>query len=74
MFANGRKKKNMNINWDLVFGTLLIVTGFVWILKRSIPVGIEGKKPSFYVKGKLTVFIGGLLIFLGILVITGVMI
>ena len=61
----------MNINWDLVFGGILIIVGFVWILKRSIPVGIKGMKPSFYIKGKLMVVLGGILIFLGILVSTG---
>lgn len=48
----------MNNNWDLLCGSLLIAIGFVWILKRSIPVGIEGNKPSFYIKGKLAVFFG----------------
>lgn len=64
----------MNINWDLVFGAGLIVVGFVWIHKRTISVGVEGKEPSYFLKGKLAIFLGGLVICLGILITTGAMI
>lgn len=58
----------MHFNWDLVFGAILIVVGFVWIQKRIISVDIEGEKPLFYVKGKLTVFFGGILVSTGALI------
>jgi hypothetical protein len=34
-----------------VLGAACVVTGMVWIFRRSIPFGIEARAPSFYLKG-----------------------
>lgn len=34
-----------------VAGIACVVTGFLWILRRSVPFGIEGGAPSLYLKG-----------------------
>lgn len=58
----------MNFGWNQIWGFGVVIVGIVWILKKDIPVGIEGKGPSFYVKGKFAVGLGILTIMLGLAV------
>ena len=53
-----------------VLGIGCVVSGVVWAVEKSVPVGIEGRKPSFFVRGAgalaaalAIAFIGGLLLF-----------
>lgn len=55
--------------WDQIFGILLSITGVVWIVKRNIPVGIEGREPMFHLKGKISVLIGVIIMIIGIMFI-----
>lgn len=41
-----------------VMGVACIVTGVVWFVRRSVPVGIESRPPSFYLRGRVARFIG----------------
>ncbi len=59
----------MNIELDIVWGVGAILMGIYWIIKRSVPVGIEGKEPSFIAKGKWAVLLGIFAIFLGLFVV-----
>lgn len=34
-----------------VLGLACVVTGVLWIFRRAVPVGIEGRAPSFYLRG-----------------------
>jgi hypothetical protein len=34
-----------------VVGVACLVAGAVWIIGRSVPVGIEGRRPSFFIRG-----------------------
>ncbi len=34
-----------------VAGVACLVTALVWVIERSVPVGIEGRPPSFYLRG-----------------------
>ena len=52
--------------WLRVGGILLAVTGAVWLVRRKIPVGIEGEPPALSIKGGLVVFLGTLLPLFGI--------
>jgi len=58
----------MNIEWNLIFGIGVILVGIYWIIKRSVPVGIEGRNPSFIAKGKWAVLLGSIAILLGLFV------
>ena len=58
----------MNIEWNLIFGIGVILVGVYWIIKRSVPVGIEGRNPSFIAKGKWAVLLGSIAILLGLFV------
>lgn len=58
----------MNLGWDQIWGFGVVIVGCVMIFSRNIPIGIEGRHPSFYVKGKLAVFIGVLVIAVGLIV------
>ena len=60
----------MNFEWNVLFGLIAISTGIYWIIKRSVPVGIEGKKPSFYAKGGWAIFLGIVAIIIGIFFVT----
>lgn len=33
-----------------VAGVACLVTALVWVIERSVPVGIEGRPPSFYLR------------------------
>lgn len=41
-----------------VIGMACIVTGGIWIGRCSIPVGVEGRAPSFYLHGWAAIIIG----------------
>jgi len=58
--------------WDQIFGGILILVGIVWIAKKSIPIGIEGRKPSFHLKGNSTIFIGTIVVILGLFLVLNV--
>ena len=58
----------MNIEWNLVWGVGVILVGVYWVIKRSVPVGIEGRDPSFIAKGKWAVLLGIIAIILGLFV------
>ncbi len=60
----------MNIEWNVVWGVGAILVGVYWIIKRSVPVGIEGKEPSFFAKGKWAVLLGIFAISLGLFIAT----
>ena len=42
-----------------VIGLACVATGVLWMFRRSVPVGIEGRAPSFYLGG-ITAFLAGL--------------
>jgi len=58
----------MSTGWRLIFGLALIAVGIVWILKCEIPVGIEGRPPSFHARGVWAITLGILAIVLGLVV------
>lgn len=58
----------MNFGWNQIWGFGVVIVGIVWIFKKDIPIGIEGKTPSFYAKGKIAVALGVLTIILGLTV------
>lgn len=41
----------MNIEWNLIWGIGAILIGVYWVIKRSVAVGIEGRKLSYIAKG-----------------------
>lgn len=41
-----------------VVGVAFMVCGLVQSVERNIPIGIEGREPSFYLRGKLAVVAG----------------
>ncbi len=42
-----------------VIGLACVATGILWMYRRSVPVGIEGRAPSFYLGG-ITALLAGL--------------
>lgn len=62
----------MDINWNQVAGVIIIIVGIVWCIKRTVPVGIEGRPPSFYVEGKWAIVLGALAIILGLFLVADV--
>lgn len=41
-----------------VAGAFCVVTGLWWMFRRSVPVGIEGRAPSFYLDGWIAILAG----------------
>ncbi len=62
----------MNIEWNVIFGIIAIITGLYWIIKRSVPIGIEGKKPSFYAKDNWAILLGIIAIIIGLFFVTNI--
>ena len=49
-----------------VLGAACVATGALWVFGRSVPVGIEGRPPSFSLRGWVAVFAGLAMASLGI--------
>jgi len=60
----------MNIEWNLIWGIGAVFIGVYWVIKRSVPVGIEGRKSSYIAKGKYAVLLGITAIIIGLYVAT----
>lgn len=58
----------MSTAWRLIFGIGLAAVGMYWIIKREIPIGIEGRPPSFYARGIWAVGLGILAVVVGLVV------
>jgi hypothetical protein len=41
-----------------VAGVACIAAGVLWIFRRSVPIGIEGRPPSYYLSGWIAIFAG----------------
>ena len=49
-----------------IIGISCILCGIYWCIGREIPVGIEGRPPSFHIRGWSAILIGLLMLVLGI--------
>jgi len=58
----------MKMGWNQVWGFGLVAVGVYWFIRRHVPIGIEGRPPSFHVKGKWAVVLGIAAIILGLVV------
>jgi hypothetical protein len=58
--------------WDQIVGAILIFVGIVWIVKKKIPVGVEGREPLFHLKGNATIFLGAIIVIIGLLFLLNV--
>ena len=58
----------MSTGWRLFFGLGVALVGVVWIVRRHVPVGIEGRPPSFQVRGWWAVALGILVVALGLII------
>jgi hypothetical protein len=70
-FMHGvRSQRNgiMNIGWQQFFGFGIAAVGAYWIIKRHVPIGIEGQPPSFHARGWLSVTLGVVGIVIGLVV------
>lgn len=52
-----------------VLGVTCVATGLLWMFRRSIPVGIEGRAPSFYLEGWGAIFAGLAILAVGVLML-----
>ena len=52
-----------------VMGVAGVVTGVVWCLGKSIPVGIESRSPSFFLRGVLPILLGIAMVGFGIILL-----
>ncbi len=52
-----------------VLGIACLVTGLVWCFDRSIPVGVEGKPPSFRLQGAGALIAGVAMAALGVVIL-----
>lgn len=58
----------MEFGWNQVWGIGVIIVGIYWIIKMNIPVGIEGRPPKYFVRGKWAIVLSVLTILLGLFV------
>lgn len=58
----------MSTDWRLFFGLSIAVVGVVWIVRRHVPIGIEGRPPSFHARGRWAVALGILAMALGLII------
>lgn len=58
----------MSTGWRLIFGIGFAAIGICWIIKREIPIGIEGRPPSFHARGIWAVTLGVLAVVFGLVV------
>jgi hypothetical protein len=49
-----------------VLGVACVATGAVWVIGRSVPVGIEERPPSFFLRGWVAIVAGLVMASLGI--------
>jgi hypothetical protein len=54
--------------WYRLWGSGLIVVGVVWIRKREVEVGVAGRPPAFFVRGRAAVVCGAIVIAIGVVV------
>ena len=52
-----------------VAGVACIVCGLFWSIEGTVPVGIEGREPSFYLRGKLASVAGLAMFALGVVLL-----
>lgn len=52
-----------------VLGVATIVTGLMWVYRRNLPIGIEGRPPSYFLRGVPAVLSGIAMIVIGILLV-----
>ena len=57
----------MDVPWQQIWGIGVIGVGIYWIVRRNVPVGIEGYPSSFYVKGKGAILLGVVAILIGLI-------
>jgi len=55
----------MDIGWRHFRGLAVMAVGVYWIVKRDVPIGIEGRPPSFHAKGRWAVVLGTAVIIVG---------
>lgn len=53
-----------------VLGVACVATGLLWIFRRSVPVGVEGQAPSFYLRGWGAIFAGLAMLAVGVLLLS----
>ena len=58
----------MAIAWPQIWGIIAIGVGIYWIIKREVPIGIEGRPPSYHARGKWAVLLGISAIIIGLIV------
>lgn len=49
-----------------VAGVACVATGLLWMIRRSVAVGIEGRPPSFYLGGFAAVITGAAMLAVGV--------
>lgn len=52
-----------------VLGVACIATGLLWMCRQSVPVGAEGREPSFYLNGWGAVLAGLLMLVVGVMLL-----
>lgn len=52
-----------------VAGVGVMLSGVIWILRQSVPIGIEGRPPSYYVVGIPAVLLGLVTAVLGLVLL-----
>jgi hypothetical protein len=58
----------MQFGWNQIWGIGVILVGIYWIINENIPVGIEGRPPEYFVRGKWKIILGILAILLGLFI------
>ena len=53
-----------------VLGVACVATGLLWMVRRSVPVGIEGRAPSFYLGGWGAILAGLAMLAVGVVMLT----
>ena len=53
-----------------VLGAACVATGLLWMVRRSVPVGIEGRAPSFCLGGWGAVLAGLAMLAVGVVMLT----
>jgi hypothetical protein len=56
----------MILGWHVFVGLLVIGVGVFWIVRRKVPVGVEGSPPSYYLTGRKALAAGLVAIAIGI--------